>query len=646
MKKLIKDYFSFSRQDRNAVLLLGTIVTSLLVYSTYFRAESVPEEVPITQTIKSEQSRQSKETRQEVSLDSLVIQAFDPNTLDQEKAVAMGLSAKLGKTIENYLNKGGKFYKKEDLKKIYGLKEQDYDRLAPFIKLPEKGNYKDKYRKNTSGKSYLKKEKQQATFEENTVEQIVLSPFNPNELTQEKAIQLGLSPKVGKTIEKYLSKGGKFYKTEDLQKIYGLKQADYERLAPFVELPKKEEKKKEEVKEYTKVVAPLESKEPVNQEIIAKETPAVDPVIPLQNFNPNELNEEQAVALGLSPKVGKTIEKYLSKGGKFYKAADFKKIYGLQEEDFNRLLPYIQIPAPKQKPKKQVDPTPKTASFQAQKQQAVESPKQEKVPIQLHAFNPNKLNQAQAISLGLSPRVGKTIENYLSKGGKFYKKEDFKKIYGLQEADYERLAPYIELPPPASATKSKEVSMKDKEQHNQALSKEATTTDKAPIKSTPDPTPALKAKDSVKMKEQQAKRDYWKQYEALKIDINGADAEKWQELRGIGPSIAGRIIKYRDILGGFTHKEQLLEVYGFSEELYQEVMEKLVNNEQGKVQKIRINEISLSELKKHPYIETKMAKKMIRVREKYGKYESLKALLDFNVMSEEELKKVKGYLEI
>lgn len=638
MKNLIKNYLTFSRQDRNALILLLTIVIGLLVVSTYRTNKKHQISPPITQTVtdKTKPSQQFVDTNATKKLDTLSLSSFDPNTLDQTRAIALGLSPKVGKTIEKYLSKGGKFYKKEDLKKIYGLKDQDYERLAPFIQLPQRKNYKDTYRENGAGKGNFKTQNQQAKAQKmETVSTHNLAPFNPNQLTQAKAIELGLSPKVGKTIEKYLSKGGKFYKKEDLKKIYGLKEADYHRLAPYIQLKKPS---KREVDDSVKVTETVVVEEPVAkvemlpaEGDVPVEKPMKAPPIKLQFFNPNELSQAKAIELGLSPKVGKTIANYLNKGGKFYKKEDLKKIYGLKETDYNRLAPYIQLPnthtISKPLPKKQ-----DTLSFAT-------TPSN----ISLSTFNPNKLTQSRAIELGLSAKVGKTIENYLSKGGKFYKKEDLKKIYGLKEADYDRLAPYMELPqavwPKKMVTKERNTKTINNNSSQQddtfATTNEETSYEK----------PTLSPVDSARLKEAQAKRDYWKKYEALKVDINEVDLEKWQELRGIGPSISGRIMKYRDLLGGFTHPEQLLEVYGFSEELFQDIMEKLTNNRPEQVKKLNINQASVKVLKAHPYIEAKVAKKIVRVREKYGKYESFKALIDFQVMEEEELKKLKGYLE-
>lgn len=49
------------------------------------------------------------------------------------------------------------------------------------------------------------------------------------------------------------------------------------------------------------------------------------------------------------------------------------------------------------------------------------------------------------------------------------------------------------------------------------------------------------------------------------ININAANAEKLQELPGIGPAYAGRIVSWREENGAFTSKDQLLEIKGIGE---------------------------------------------------------------------------------
>lgn len=54
-------------------------------------------------------------------------------------------------------------------------------------------------------------------------------------------------------------------------------------------------------------------------------------------------------------------------------------------------------------------------------------------------------------------------------------------------------------------------------------------------------------------------------YKPFFIDVNKADSAGFEKLYGIGPKLASRIVKYREWLGGFTHVEQVKEVYGIAE---------------------------------------------------------------------------------
>jgi len=52
------------------------------------------------------------------------------------------------------------------------------------------------------------------------------------------------------------------------------------------------------------------------------------------------------------------------------------------------------------------------------------------------------------------------------------------------------------------------------------------------------------------------------------IDLNSADTMLLKRVPGIGSSFARRIVKYRDLLGGYYVVEQLQEVYGMDRERY------------------------------------------------------------------------------
>lgn len=101
----------------------------------------------------------------------------------------------------------------------------------------------------------------------------------------------------------------------------------------------------------------------------------------------------------------------------------------------------------------------------------------------------------------------------------------------------------------------------------------------------------------------------------LLVELNTADTLTLQLLYGIGPVLASRIVTYRDRLGGFTSVEQLAEVYGIQPELVQRLRPNLTVDT-TQVHRIPINQASLKQLLRHPYIEYYQARDIIALRNK------------------------------
>src|SRR5690606_7484140 len=100
-----------------------------------------------------------------------------------------------------------------------------------------------------------------------------------------------------------------------------------------------------------------------------------------------------------------------------------------------------------------------------------------------------------------------------------------------------------------------------------------------------------------------------------KLELNSADSLQLLELKGIGPSYAKRILKYRSILGGYVSLEQLKEVYGFDEELFEKV-KPYVEVNPSLVKKIKINSDDFKIVNKHPYITYELTKTIFDWRRK------------------------------
>ena len=147
---------------------------------------------------------------------------FDPNTAEETTLMQLGLEAKTVKSIINFRNKGGKFRIKSDFKKIYTLKESDYERLLPYLILP------DTIIKENKLPPWANENKEKAL--EKTVLNININTASAEELQQLKGIGSGWSNR----IIKYRTALGGFKNIEQLAEIYNFPDSTYQKILPFI----------------------------------------------------------------------------------------------------------------------------------------------------------------------------------------------------------------------------------------------------------------------------------------------------------------------------------------------------------------------------------------------------------------------------
>lgn len=218
----------------------------------------------------------------------------------------------------------------------------------------------------------------------------------------------------------------------------------------------------------------------------------------------------------------------------------------------------------------------------------------------LFSFDPNNLPMEKWKMLGFTERQIQVIKNYESKGGRFRTKADVEKMYVVSEEDFNRIAPYITLPETVS-TQPREV----------ASSSKKTT------------KPAMKK---------------------IVVDLSLADTTALQEIRGIGPVLSSRIVKFREALGGFHSIDQIREVYGISEEQFAKMESSLVLGD-NPVKKWAINQLPIEKLAQHPYISRKEATHIVRYREQHGPFTSLADLERMYALNADFLRKIAPYLD-
>jgi DNA uptake protein ComE-like DNA-binding protein len=128
------------------------------------------------------------------------------------------------------------------------------------------------------------------------------------------------------------------------------------------------------------------------------------------------------------------------------------------------------------------------------------------------------------------------------------------------------------------------------------------------------------------------------------INLNSSDSAALVVLPGIGPVLSSRIIKYRNLIGGYVSVNQLREVYGLKEETFS-MISSMVFADSLSVRKIRINKADYKELIRHPYFQKSEVAAIMKYRELKGKITDIRVMTGNNLISPETSKKIRPYLD-
>jgi DNA uptake protein ComE-like DNA-binding protein len=129
----------------------------------------------------------------------------------------------------------------------------------------------------------------------------------------------------------------------------------------------------------------------------------------------------------------------------------------------------------------------------------------------------------------------------------------------------------------------------------------------------------------------------------IKMDFVDADSVVLQIVPGIGVGLSGRIIKYRERLGGFHSENQLSEIYGLKPETIEEIWN-YFDFSPTITKRISINSAEIEEVSAHPYISYSEAKVLIAYRKQHGNYSSVADLKKIKIFKPEWIDKIEPYL--
>lgn len=224
-------------------------------------------------------------------------------------------------------------------------------------------------------------------------------------------------------------------------------------------------------------------------------------------------------------------------------------------------------------------------AIEAQRQQAPEN-MQEARELHPFPFNPNVMTEEEWQQIGLTDRQIRNIMNYQAKGGRFYTKSDFGRLYAISEEEFAQLEPYIVLP---------EVSRNRNIKTTAQSGVSTPSTGSGTISTTVQPE-----KKAIPM-----------------VDLNTADSTLLVELPQIGGYTAMRIIAFREKLGGFVDKEQLRDVKGMDSVRFNTIQPYILIGE-VELRKIDVNRDDFKTLVSHPYLSYEQVKRIFKQREGRG----------------------------
>jgi DNA uptake protein ComE-like DNA-binding protein len=208
-------------------------------------------------------------------------------------------------------------------------------------------------------------------------------------------------------------------------------------------------------------------------------------------------------------------------------------------------------------------------------------------------FNPNELTQEEWMQFGLSEKQASIVLKFTQRG--ITSNEELQKIKFIPKETFENIKDFTQFPP---------------------LDKEVSKKQSMPSSNAP-----------------------------TIVNANEASEEDLIKLKGLGPFYARQIIKYQQQLGGFVRKEQILEVWKMTPEIYAQIQSQL-SCETLNIRKLSINHASAEELQAHPYLNWNQANSIVKMRMQKGGFKSIEEIKESVIIDQETFEKVRPYLSL
>jgi DNA uptake protein ComE-like DNA-binding protein len=216
-----KSYFIFSKKEQRGIMVLGIILLGTMLMGILFPRKEISMKDKSNKYYYEKRNAYEKNNRSEsiTSLQRRPLFYFDPNTIDSITAIRLGIPSRQVITLMRYRNKGGRFYRKEDIAKLYGLKKDLVEKLIPYVVIKNED-------RNELVRQDVNKNLNEWSIDINLADE------------KQWAAKTKLSPAIIKNIMRYRNYLGGFTNLNQMKKVYGFTEANYYLLKPHFTLGK------------------------------------------------------------------------------------------------------------------------------------------------------------------------------------------------------------------------------------------------------------------------------------------------------------------------------------------------------------------------------------------------------------------------
>jgi DNA uptake protein ComE-like DNA-binding protein len=216
-------------------------------------------------------------------------------------------------------------------------------------------------------------------------------------------------------------------------------------------------------------------------------------------------------------------------------------------------------------------------------------------------FDPNAIPYDSLLKMGMPRFIASNMIKYREAGGSFGSAEDLRLLYGMTDSLWLEIKPWISF---------------------------GTNTELTDFPAFAEGTGPKNSRSRVLM------------------DLNKVDSAWLMSINGIGKVLSSRIIKYRNLLGGFHSMEQLKEVYHLPEDAIEALLQQVfIDVEKAPLEKIKINQMDYLQMASHPYLTFSQARSIVSYRSQHGAFKNLEDLKKIHLMDDSTYLRVLPYLD-